>query len=328
MRQLMDKTITIPEISQILKITSQMTGVSVRELDPKLKEESRSKIRGATRHIGPEHARLVFESRGFHFPKLNICFHCLKGGASKTTLACNCAYRLSQFGARVLLVDLDKQANATHTFGVDRPKKVFFDVITGDAQITDVIVNVSEYLDILPSSLENARLELELINIKKNPQTFYNSVFSSVRNNYDIIILDLPPDLNHNTYLSTIFSNIICIPTNPDEYSVEGMKMTLNSIEGIQSEFENLKQEVYVIWSKYDARERKAFEYLTQVKDVGKAKILPVVVRTDSTFKNAQAINKTIFQMKKSSSAREDIDLLSQELIGIRQFFEKKIGST
>jgi chromosome partitioning protein len=312
----MDKTITLPEISEILKLTPQATGKIVRGLD--------SELIGNTRHLRPMNVRVLFEQRGFQYPTKNIVFHCLKGGASKTTLAYNTAYRLSQLGSRVLLVDLDKQANATLSFGVTRPLKVFVDVITEKVAISETIVPVGDFLNLLPSSLENARLEMELINRKKNPKNFYHNVFAPIRSDYDVIILDLPPDLNHNTYLSSLFASTICIPTNPDEYSVYGMKMTLGSIEGIQKEYENLRQDVFIVWSRYDARERNSFHYLTEIKDFGLAKVMPVVIRSDSTFKNAQSNNKSVFELKKRSNAKDDIDILAQELIGIREFFGPK----
>lgn len=312
----MEKSISLREISSIINMTPQGAGKIARGLE--------TELRGHTRHLPPPTARQILESRGFQFPTKNIIFHCLKGGASKTTLAYNSAYRLSQLGARVLLVDLDKQANATKSFEIPSQKFVFVDVVTEKCSIENAVVNVSEYLDIIPSSLLNAQLEMELINRKANPRMFYRNIFKSIRDKYDLVIMDLPPDLNHNTYLSSIFADTICIPTNPDEYSVMGMKMTLNSIEGIQRDYNDLQQDVFIIWSKYDARERNSFHYITELKDVGNATIMPIVVRSDATFKNAQAETKSVFEVSKKSNAREDIDILAQELIGLREFFSPK----
>lgn len=310
--------IALPELSDILRLTPQAVGKIARPFE--------SELIGNRRVLRPQSTRSLLEHRGFLYPQKNIIFHCLKGGASKTTLAHNSAYRLSQFGCRVLLVDLDKQANATHSFGIRSNEKVFIDVVTEKTSIAETIVPVGEYLDLLPSSLENARLEMELINKKKNPKTYYRSIFAPIRDRYDVLILDLPPDLNHNTYLSTIFADTICIPTNPDEYSSVGMRMTLDSIQSIQSEFENFDQDVVVVWSKFDGRERNSLHYLSQ-KDFGPARVMPVIIRSDTSFKNAQAANKSVFQLKKVSSAREDIDLFAQELIGLREFFGHKAGA-
>lgn len=314
----MSKATSLPELSDILQITPQAVGKISRHLE--------SHLVGNRRLLPPSSVRLLLEQRGFSYPNKNIIFHCLKGGASKTTLAYNSAYRLSQLGCRVLLVDLDKQGNATHSFSIGLQRHVFVDIITETVNIKDAIVQQGEFLDLLPSSLENARLEVELINRKKNPINYYHNVFEPIRKNYDLVIFDLPPDLNHNTYLSTLFADIICVPTNPDEYSVFGMKMTLDSISGIQQEYDHLMQEVFVVWSRYDARERNSFHYLSE-KNFGNAKVMPVVIRSDSSFKNAQSMNKSVFELKKPSTAKEDIDLFSQELIGLRDYFSPKEDS-
>lgn len=271
--------------------------------------------------LTPKTMRRLTETRGFHYPKKNIIFHCLKGGAAKTTLAYNTAYRLSQLGTRVLLVDLDRQANATHVFLAEKPRFVFIDLVTSRCPIEEAIVDIDEYLALLPSSLDNARLELELANGKKNPRTFYHGIFSPVRDKYDVVIVDLPPDLNHNTYLSSLFADVICIPTTADEFSVYGMKLTLSSLDGIWREYEDLEQEVMIIWSKFDPREKSSLHHIAELKDLGKARVFPIVIRSDVTVKHAQERRKSLFQLKKQSAAREDLDILARELIGLREFF-------
>lgn len=277
---------------------------------------------GGGKSLTPVKMRQLLERKGFRFPRKNILFHCLKGGASKTTLAYNTAYRLSQLGARVLLVDLDKQANATQSFEKRPTAGVFVDVVTGQLPIDAMIVPIHAHLDLLPSSLDNARLEMELIHRRKNPRGFYRTLFAPVRDRYDILIFDLPPDLSHNTYLCTLMADTICIPLNADEYSVAGMRMTLESIRSIQDEYGDLEQEVLVIWSRFDPREKSGLRYLAEMKDLGRAQLLPIVIRTDVTFKHAQSRNKSVFQLGKRSNAREDIDILARELAGLREFFE------
>lgn len=276
------------------------------------------------RRIPPSVLRKLLVERGFEFPRKNIIFHCLKGGAAKTTLAYNTAYRLSQLGTRTLLVDLDKQANATYTFDVEKPELVFIDVIRERCKVSEIVVSVSEFLDLVPSSLDNARLEVELSQLRKNQRMFYRNLFAPIRDNYDVVIFDLPPDLSHNTYLSTLFADTICIPTTADEYSVYGMKLTLSSIEGIRSEYLDLKQDIFIIWTKFDSREKSGLHYITSFKDFGNVKVMPVVIRSDVTFKQAQAKGKSVFQLLRQSNAKEDIDILAQTLVGLRDFFGSK----
>ncbi len=277
--------------------------------------------------LNPEQARQFLDRRGFRYPKRNIVFHCLKGGAAKTTLAYNSTYRLAQLGARVLLVDLDKQANATHSFAVESVRHCFVDLVTRQASIEDAIVSVGPGLDLLPSSLENARLEMELIHRRRNPNGFYAELFSPVRERYDFLLFDLPPDLNHNTYLSTLFADWIIVPVNADAYSLSGMRMTLDSIQGIQKEYGREDQEVLVVWSKYDAREKSALTYVPELQGIEGARLLPTVVRTDVTFKNAQAQAKSVFELRKRCSAKEDIDQLVREFSGLREYFSPRAGN-
>lgn len=277
--------------------------------------------------LNPEQARQFLDRRGFRYPKRNIVFHCLKGGASKTTLAYNSAYRLAQLGARVLLVDLDKQANATHSFPVEPVRHCFVDLITKKASVEEAIVPVCTGLDLLPSSLENARLEMELIHLRRNPVGFYAELFAPVRDRYDFLLFDLPPDLNHNTYLSTLFADWIIVPVNADAYSLSGMRMTLDSIQGIQKEYGRDDQEVLVVWSKYDAREKSALTYVPELQELEGARLLPTVVRTDVTFKAAQAKAKSVFELRKRCSAKEDIDQLVREFSGLREYFSPRTGN-
>ena len=307
------KSIALREVSDLINITPQGLG--------KISKSVASSIKGNSRHFEPASVREILKDRGFVFPKKNIVFHCLKGGASKTTLAYNSAYRLSQFGAKVLLVDLDKQGNASQAFDLKPISSTFVDIVTGEASIEDSILKAGPFLDILPSTFRNARLEIELNNMNYNPRTFYSRLFEPIRHNYDFLIFDLPPDLNRNTYLCTIYGDTICVPTNPDEFAVMGMKMTLESIESIKKEFDDLEQEVYVVWSKYDARETNSFHYITELEGIEDAKVMPVVIRSDSTFKNAQSNKQSVFEVKKKANAKEDVDILAKELSGLREFF-------
>jgi chromosome partitioning protein len=279
-----------------------------------------------TGKLTPVEVRAILERRGFRFSKRNIVFHCLKGGAAKTTLAYNSAYRLSQLGARVLLIDLDKQANATQIFDANSKGFCFVDMVTGKAKAEDAIVSVAPGLDLLPSSLENARLEMELIHQRRDPRAYYRSLFESVRSRYDFMVFDLPPDLNHNTYLASVYADWIVVPVSADAFGMSGMRMTLDSIQSIQTEFQRTDQEVLVVWSKYDSREKSSHAYLEELQELGKARLLPTVIRTDVSFKQAQSKGKSVFQLRKQSNAKQDLDYLVREISGLNDAFSIPAG--
>lgn len=313
----MEKAIPLREISNILRVTPQGFGKIARK-------DGESIIKGNKRLLSPQFIREVFESKGFVYKKKNIMFHCLKGGSGKSELSRNISYRASQLGTKVLLVDCDKQANTSRSLGVENPSTVLVDIVTGKGQIKESIVEIDPFFHLLPSSIKNARLELELINREKNPLSFYEKIFSQVRGNYDWVVFDMPPDLNHNSYLISLFADIVCVPTNPSRFAMDGMQMTIESLEGLRDQFPDKKFDIEIILNMYDAREKNSFVLLTELQEIKNANVLPVVVRADTTFKNAHGLRKTIFEVTKKSNAREDVDIVTQEILGLRDFFGPK----
>lgn len=313
----MEKSIPLREISEILRMSPQGFGKVA-------KKDEDSVVKGNKRLLSPQFVREVFESKGFLYPKKNIMFHCLKGGSGKSELSRSISYRASQLGTRVLLVDCDKQANTSRALNVENPSAVLVDLVTGKAKIQDAIVEVDSFFHLIPSSIKNARLELELINREKNPLSFYEKIFSQLRNNYDWIVFDMPPDLNHNSYLISLYADIVCVPTNPSRFAMDGMQMTIESLEGLREQFPDKQFDIEIILNMYDAREKNSFVLLSELQEIKNANVLPVVVRADTTFKNAHGQKKTVFEVTKKSNAREDVDIVTQELMGLRDFFRPK----
>ncbi len=268
--------------------------------------------------VDPESARDLVEATGLAFPKRNVLFHCLKGGAAKTTLAYNTAYRLAQYGARVLLVDLDKQANATLSLLGETPlngeRSVFVDVVTGKSTIHAAIVPVGDGLHLLPSSLDNARLEIELANRPKNPERYFKSLFAPIRDRYDFVLFDMPPDLSHGTYLASLYADCVCVPTSPDEYGVYGTRLTLGSLEGLLADYAGWKPDIWVVWTRFDARERSAARHIAEFEAPPYARVFPLAMRTDVTYKRAQESRKSVFGLRRQSNAKDDLDALARAI--------------
>jgi chromosome partitioning protein len=313
----MEKSIPLREVSEILQITPQAFGKIARKTDDTV-------LRGNKRLLYPQFIRDVFLSRGFQYPKKNIMFHCLKGGSGKSELSRNISYRASQLGCKVLIVDCDKQANTSRAFGVENPDGVLVDIVTNQKKVQETIVVLDTFLHLLPSSIRNARLELELINKEKNPLNFYERIFSPIRDEYDWVVFDMPPDLNHNSYLTSLYCNTICVPTNPSRFSLDGMHMTIESLIGLKEQFQSLEKDIIILLNMFDAREKNSFSLLTELREIKEARVIPVVVRIDTTFKNAHGQRKTVFELPRKSNAKEDIDILTQDLLGVRDFFQLK----
>lgn len=309
--------VALREISEIIGMTPQGIGKTLKNADE-------TSLKSNRRFYSPKVIRELFESRGFQYPKKNLLFHCLKGGAGKTELSRNTAFRAAQLGARTLYIDLDKQANGSRSFGIEDADKVFVDVVTNKCTVQEAIVKISDFLHVLPSNFQNARLETELISKPKNPQLFFSQIFKTVRDEYDILVFDLAPDLNNLSYLASLYAtDAVCI-ANPDRFSIDGLKMTIESLSGLKEQYPGFQQNVFIVLNKYDSRERASFKLVAELQEIDQATLLPVVVRTDANLKNAHGVKKSIFEFSRKSNARDDIDLLTQELMGMRDFFGPK----
>ena len=147
----------------------------------------------------------------------------------------------------------------------------------------------------------------------------------AVRNNYDLVIFDCPPDINKITLSATCASDRVIIPIHPDPYCMDGMEQIVNELKTLKRKFK-LNFEYKLIWNKYDARERLGNFYLHDItKDEEKYKsLLPVVIRIDTSLKNSIFAQIPLADIPKDATFREDSDHFAKEVLGLNQWLEEK----
>ena len=269
--------------------------------------------------------RKLFEERGFQYPKLNVSFQVVKGGVGKTSLSFSLAVRASHYGARVLVVDMDQQGNLTRSFNVDaRDKSVWLNLFRDRVPIQDALVKITDTLHLVPSNLNNSRLDLELTQSNSNLRDMIRDKISSVRDQYDLVLFDCPPAINKINTAVTCASDLVIVPINPDPYAMDGLEFTLSELGRIKDDFK-LAFDYRIVWNRYDARERLGAIYMHELtKQAERAnKILPVVIRADASVKNAVFDAKSVFELSRKAPIREDIDQFTKEVLGINTWKEK-----
>jgi chromosome partitioning protein len=274
--------------------------------------------------IPPYGVRKILKERGFDYPKLNISFQIVKGGVGKTSLSFSLAIRACHYGARVLSIDLDQQGNLTRSFNIEaRNTPVWLNIIRDGYKIDQAIIPISDHLHLIPSNLNNSRLDVELTQNALNLKDMMRDALSNIRDQYDLVIIDCPPAINKINTAATCASDLIVIPINPDPYAMDGLEFTLAELAKIRKDFK-LSFDYRIIWNRYDARERLGAYYMHELaKNEDRIhKILPVVIRTDTSLKNAVFDSKTIFDLPKKATIREDIDQFTRELLGINAWRE------
>ena len=261
-------------------------------------------------------ARQLFD---LNFSPKKIAVQIVKGGTGKTTTLENLASCANAYGARVLKIDIDPQGNSTDSNGIDPENyPVLIDILKGEADIEDSIVNICNGLDLLPSRIENVILDNEIINSRQPIDKLFANLLQPIEKNYDFIFIDCPPTLGTSVAAASLYCDIVLAPLNPDKYSAKGLKILKKEIETLSKNFHK-KIDYRVFLNKYSGKtilSEKAIVSLINDPEL-EGKVLNTTVQFSQEIPNINDENKNVFTVLKKSSVREDFDALTKELLGI-----------
>jgi chromosome partitioning protein len=192
-----------------------------------------------------------------------------KGGVGKTTTAINLGAYLGYYGQRVLLVDLDPQANATSSLGIEKQavKSGTYEVLIGSQPIVPQILhNPRLKISLLPSSPSLAGAEIELIDLD-NREYLLRKALSHVHERYDYILIDCPPSLSLLTVNGLIAAESgVVIPVQCEYLALEGLGQLTQTIQKVkESLYPDLKIKGVVL-TMYDGRTRLAMDVVSEVQ--------------------------------------------------------------
>ena len=199
-----------------------------------------------------------------------ICVTNQKGGVGKTTTAVNMGYYLAKDKYKTLLIDFDPQGNATSGLGVDKNDDslglTMTDVINENSPLADVIRSTKyKNLDLAPTTPELANAEVELVN---QPRKFtrLRDAIRLVEQNYDYIIIDLPPSLSLLTVNGMIASNYLLLPVQTEFYALEGVAQLLESMKLVMKQANPGLKLLGVLATMYDKRTSLSAQVYAEIK--------------------------------------------------------------
>jgi len=191
-----------------------------------------------------------------------------KGGVGKTTSAINLGAYLGYFGQRVLLVDIDPQANATSCLGIDKKtvKNGTYEVLIGTSPIlAHILHNPRLKISLLPSSPALAGAEVELVEMEHRENRL-NDVLTSVVDRYDYILIDCPPSLSLLTVNGLVAARHgVIIPVQCEYLALEGLGQLLQTLTRIRTAFSSELIVRGVIMTMYDGRTKLANDVVAEV---------------------------------------------------------------
>lgn len=241
-----------------------------------------------------------------------ITFSNHKGGVGKTTSTVNVGVALSQLGQKVLLIDLDPQANLTQSFGITKADSNIYEALIGRYELRWTSVN--ENLDVVPSTLDLSGAEIELSG-EPGREFILRELIEPIRDKYDYILLDTPPSLGLLTINGLAAANAVYIPLQAEYLALQGLTKLTTVIRKIQRRLNRKLELGGVFLTQYDSRKILNREVAQTVADFFKDKVFKTKIRDNVALAEAPSLGKDIFNYSKKSNGAKDYMSLSKEII-------------
>ena len=240
-----------------------------------------------------------------------------KGGVGKTTTAVNLSAGIGKLGKKVLLIDVDPQGNATSGTGIDKRsiQNSSYNLIIDGIRAQDAIIHTEfENLDIIPSSIELAAADIELIEIEKRESRLKNSL-ALAKTDYDYILIDCPPSLGLITTNALCAADTVLVPIQPEYYALEGLSQLMNSVRIVKRRYNSYLDIEGVLLTMYDGRLNLTQQVVQEVKKFFPRKVFATVIPRAVRLSEAPSFGQPIMYFDKRSTGTKAYMALAEELI-------------
>lgn len=235
-----------------------------------------------------------------------------KGGVGKSTTVQALASTLGSRRKKVLLIDMDAQANVTYASGVDVAKKSITDVLGENCSINDAIIHC-KYYDLLGADQYLTNVELAEVE-----PTLLKTALADVQQQYDYIVIDTPPALGHLSYNSLVASDYVIITVEPRPFALQGLGALNQTIKSIQSQLNPNLKVLGILLIKFNMRSvlnRDVKDMLEEyAKDMGTI-VFKSTIREAICVPEAQIVRQPLIDYAKSSKPNIDYKAFTTEVL-------------
>lgn len=240
-----------------------------------------------------------------------------KGGVGKTTTSINLSASLADKGKKVLVIDTDPQGNTTSGFGVDKNdlEDTIYELILGECSIHDCILKeVIKNVSILPSNVNLAAAEIELIGIDRKEYILKNEV-DYVREQFDFIIIDCPPSLNVLTINALTTADSVLVPIQCEYYALEGLSQLIHTVNLVKERLNPDLEIEGVVFTMYDSRTNLSMQVVENVKSHLSQNIYKTMIPRNIRLAEAPSYGMPIHIYDSKSAGAEAYMNLADEVI-------------
>ncbi len=235
-----------------------------------------------------------------------------KGGVGKTTSAINIGAGLVELGKKVLLLDLDPQANLTLALGVPRSKSTIYEALRGESELEPITIKPN--LDVVISSLDLSGAELELIN-EAGREYILRELLSQVEEDYDFVVIDCPPSLGLLTLNALTSSRFVMIPLQTEFLALQGLAKIKQVIDKVRFRLNKNLEIGGVFATMYDSRRVLNRDVVETIHKYFADKVFKTYIRENVALAEAPAQRKDIFSYAPNSAGSKDYLALAKEIL-------------
>ncbi len=248
-----------------------------------------------------------------------------KGGVGKTTTAVNLTAALGSKGYKTLLIDIDPQGNSTSGFGINKRElnASSYNVLIGGCPARDAIVETEfKNVWVMPSSMDLAGAELELVDIEKRESKLKNAI-APVKDGFDFILLDCPPSLGLITLNGLCASDSLLVPIQCEFFALEGLAQLISTVRTVKRLYNPYIEIEGVLLTMYDGRLNLTQQVVDEVKKCFPKKVYSTFIPRNVRLSEAPSYGQPVMYYDRSSKGSAAYSALADEFLKLNGKREK-----